>query len=113
MPEVVLRHPNLPGQPYIVDVPVGGFVDVSYRQAGWEIDPSTSAMDARAEQASLAAKVAEQTAADVESFVPAFAPDDAPDAAASPEVLPVEPAAPAVPSVIEPPSGALDVPEGE
>lgn len=86
MPEVVLRHKDLPGQPYIVDVPVGGYVDRSYQASGWAIDADTSGDDARAELAVLAERSAKKQADAVEAFVPQFAPD--PDAA--PEV-PVRP----------------------
>lgn len=46
MPSVVLRHPDLPGQPVVVEVPVGGYVSASYRDAGWTIDTQTDPLDA-------------------------------------------------------------------
>lgn len=82
MPEAVLRNKGLPGQPLILDIPVGGYVDRSYQAAGWEIDTSTSADDARDELAKLAEKAAKKRAEAEAAFVPAFEPD--PDASSKP-----------------------------
>jgi hypothetical protein len=112
MPEVVLRHPNLPGQPYIIDVPLGGYVDGSYKQAGWVIDTQTTPDAARAEQAQLAQSTAQAQAQAVEAFVPQFAPDDAPEEEA-PVVPAAQPLVDVSPAPPEQPSGQLDTPEGE
>lgn len=36
MPEIVLRHPNLPDQPITVQVPASGRLSPEYERAGWQ-----------------------------------------------------------------------------
>jgi hypothetical protein len=55
MPEVVLRHPELPGQPIVLDAP-GGVVSLDRKREGWVIDAKTDPDDARAESEATSAK---------------------------------------------------------
>lgn len=100
MPVVVLRHPKLPGQPAIVDVPVGSYIPDIYR--GWEVDSKTDPTDAQTEleatRAAAAAKAAEAAAA----FKPEFAPLD--------EATPNQPAEPVN---LEPASAPLDLSQNQ
>lgn len=74
MPDVVLRHPKLKGQPIVIHVPLGGFVPASYQASGWEIDTETSPADAEAENAETSRAAIEKAAKAAEKFVPQFAP---------------------------------------
>ena len=78
MPDVVLRHPKLKGQPIIVHVPLGGTVDPSYKTNGWEIDTKTSPAEAEAENAATAQAAQEKAAKDAEKFTPKFGTVDEP-----------------------------------
>jgi hypothetical protein len=49
VPEIVLRHPKLPKQPIVLDVPTGAKISRAYSDAGWEIDNDTLPDDAREE----------------------------------------------------------------
>jgi hypothetical protein len=79
MPDVVLRHPKLKGQPIVVSVPVGAYVDRSYADAGWEIDTETSPVDAEAESAATAEAAQAKADKAAEKFVPEFAPAESAD----------------------------------
>jgi hypothetical protein len=48
--EVVLRHPNLPGQPYIAVVNDDGTVSPNLSDSGWVIDLDTEPGDAKNER---------------------------------------------------------------
>lgn len=88
MPSVVLRHPDLPGQPIIVDVPVGAYIPDIY--TSWVIDSKTSVEDAEAEIDASRASAVQKADDAARDFKPAFAPVD--DTSAQP--TPVPPAEP-------------------
>lgn len=103
MPAVVLRHPDLPGQPVVVDVPVGAYIPSLYRDSGWAVDANTDPQDAEAEVEATRAEATEKAAEAAESFVPEFEPAD--DSAPTPKA----PAVPAEPANPEPAPASLNL----
>lgn len=103
MPSVVLRNPNLPGQPIVVDVPVGGYIPENFRSGGFEVDPDTDPADALLEIDETQAAATERVAAEAADFTPSFAPDVSSSAPRGADVE-VAPAAPAAPVPVQPPA---------
>lgn len=99
MPEAVLRHPDLPGQPVVLHLAPGEDVALSYKERGWDIDTFTSPADAVTEADSTRQAALEQAAEAEKSWVPRFEPEEgatvddtpaAPSAAAPAEQLGTE-----------------------
>lgn len=103
MPSIVLRNPNLPGQPVVVDVPAGSYIPDLYRDGGFVIDPDTTVADALVEADRTRAAATLLTSAEDAVYVPQFAPAETPEP--EPESQPDPPAEPdqpeAVPAVLD------------
>lgn len=76
MPDYVFRHPKLKGQPVVRWVAVGASAPDDLRDAGWELDTSTTPAEAEAEVVETQAAAEEKAAKKAEKFVPTFAEPD-------------------------------------